>query len=86
MTGANRLLVGLAWPLMVFLHWMKDGHRAINLAPANAAEIGFLMLASLYAFVMHQSQHYADRFRRSGCDLRRLCLEGPQFAKDRQPR
>lgn len=52
MTGANRLLVGLAWPLMVFLHWMKDRHQAIDLAPANAAEIGFLMLASLYAFVI----------------------------------
>jgi cation:H+ antiporter len=52
MTGANRLLVGLAWPLMVLLHWMKDRHRAIDLAPANAAEVGFLMLASLYAFVI----------------------------------
>lgn len=52
MTGANRLLVGLAWPLMVFLHWIKDRHRSIDLAPANAAEIGFLLLASLYAFVI----------------------------------
>ena len=52
MTGANRLLVGLAWPLMVLLHWMKDRHRSIDLAPANAAEIGFLLLASLYAFVI----------------------------------
>lgn len=52
MTGANRLLVGLAWPLMVFLHWIKDRHRSIDLAPANAVEIGFLLLASLYAFVI----------------------------------
>ena len=52
MTGANRLLVGLAWPLMVFLHWIKDRHRAIDLAPANATEIGFLLLPSLYAFVI----------------------------------
>jgi cation:H+ antiporter len=52
MTGANRLLVGLAWPLIVLLHWMKDGHRAIDLAPANATEFGFLFLASIYAFAI----------------------------------
>ena len=52
MTGANRLLVGLAWPLIVLLHWFKDRHRSIDLAPANAVEIGFLLLASLYAFVV----------------------------------
>lgn len=52
MTGANRLLVGLAWPLMVLVHWLKDRHRSIDLAPANAVEIGFLLLASLYAFVI----------------------------------
>jgi cation:H+ antiporter len=50
MTGANRLLVGVAWPLMVLLHWMKDRHRSVELAPTNAMEIGFLLLASLYAF------------------------------------
>jgi len=52
MTGANRLLVGLGWPLMVFLHWTKDRHRSVGLAPGNAVEIGFLLLASLYAFVI----------------------------------
>lgn len=52
MTGANRLLVGLAWPLMVGLHWMKDRHRSIGLAPGNAVEVGFLLVASLYAFVI----------------------------------
>ncbi len=52
MTGANRLLVGLAWPVIVILHWMKDRHRAIELNPSNAIEIGFLLLASVYAFVI----------------------------------
>ncbi|MCK9908004.1 sodium:proton exchanger [Microbacteriaceae bacterium K1510] len=52
MTGANRLLVGLAWPLIVLLHWLRDRHRSIDLAPANAVEVGFLLLASLYAFVI----------------------------------
>ena len=52
MTGANRLLVGLAWPLLVLLHWLKHRNRSIELAPANAIEIGFLLLASLYAFII----------------------------------
>jgi cation:H+ antiporter len=41
MTGANRLLVGLAWPLMVVIHWLRTRERRIDLAPVNAAEIVF---------------------------------------------
>ncbi|AZS19389.1 sodium:proton exchanger [Caulobacter flavus] len=52
MTGANRLLVGLAWPLMVLLHWLKTRNKALELSPVNAVEIAFLMLGSLYAFVI----------------------------------
>lgn len=52
MTGANRLLVGLAWPLMVLLHWWRTRQRSIALATVNMVEIGFLLLASLYAFVI----------------------------------
>ena len=52
MTGANRLLVGVAWPLLALLHWIKDRHRAIELTNDNAIEVSFLLLASLYAFVI----------------------------------
>ena len=52
MTGANRLLVGLAWPLILLLHWWRTRNRAIPLAPANIIEILFLFIASLYAFVI----------------------------------
>lgn len=52
MTGANRLLIGLAWPLLVFLHWRRTGDRAIALDPANRVEILFLLLPSLYAFLI----------------------------------
>ncbi|MFC6738067.1 hypothetical protein [Methylobacterium tardum] len=31
---------------------MKDRHRSIGLAPGNAVEVGFLLVASLYAFVI----------------------------------
>ena len=52
MTGANRLLVGLAWPLLVAIHWARGGGRAVELTRANAVEVAFLLLASLYAFVI----------------------------------
>lgn len=52
MTGANRLLVGLAWPLILLLHWWRSRNRVIALAPANIIEIIFLFIASLYAFVI----------------------------------
>jgi cation:H+ antiporter len=52
MTGANRLLVGLAWPMLVLLHWWKTRQRQIPLAPVNGIEIVFLLLPSLYAFTI----------------------------------
>lgn len=50
MTGANRLLVGLAWPLLVLLHWYRTRERAIQLLPANRTEILSLLIPSIYAF------------------------------------
>ena len=52
MTGANRLLVGFAWPMVVFLHWRRTRDRAVELLPSNTVELTFLLLASIYAFVI----------------------------------
>lgn len=52
MTGANRLLVGVAWPLLALLHWWRSKERRISLAPANGVEVAFLLLPSLYAFTI----------------------------------
>jgi cation:H+ antiporter len=52
MTGANRLLIGLAWPAMVLLHWWKSRRQGIELAPANAVEVVALAASSAYAFVI----------------------------------
>lgn len=54
MTGSNRLLLGLGWPLMLFLLmlWGRSKGRAItavNLKPSRRVELAFLGLASLYA-------------------------------------
>lgn len=52
MTGANRLLVGTGWSLIVLLFWWRSGRRGVQLFPQNSAEIVFLALASVYAFVI----------------------------------
>ncbi len=52
MTGANRLLVGFGWPLIVLLFWWRSGKRNVQLSPDNVPEIVYLSLASLYSFVI----------------------------------
>jgi len=52
MTGANRLLIGAGWPLIVGLYWWHSGKKAVELSWDNAAEIAYLALASLYSFVI----------------------------------
>lgn len=52
MTGANRLLIGTAWPLIVFLYWWRSGKRTVQLRWSNSVELAFLALGSIYAFVI----------------------------------
>ncbi len=52
MTGANRLLIGTGWPLIALLYWWRSRARSVPLQAANAVEIAFLAIASLYAFVI----------------------------------
>ena len=62
MTGSNRLLMGLGWPVVVLVSIVvarKAGSRksgaktdAVALEPANRVELGFLLFAGVVAFVM----------------------------------
>lgn len=52
MTGANRMLIGLAWPLMVWLHWWRSKQKGVVLDRENSVEFVFLAAASAYAFVI----------------------------------
>jgi cation:H+ antiporter len=54
MTGSNRLLLGLGWPLilglLMFWGWRRgQSVTAVNLKPSRRVELGYLCLASLYA-------------------------------------
>ena len=52
MTGANRLLVGLGWPVVVWLYLARWKVPAIRLAPGDMVAVRFLGVATLYAFVI----------------------------------
>ncbi len=52
MTGANRLLVGFGWPLIVLLYWWRSRKATVDLDPDNVIEISYLALGSLYSFII----------------------------------
>lgn len=61
MTGSNRLLMGLGWPVVVLVSIMaarKVGARkttGLTLEPANRVELGFLLIAGVVAFAIPAS-------------------------------
>jgi len=61
MTGSNRLLMGLGWPVVVLVGIMvarKSGSAkstGLTLEPANRVELGFLLIAGVLAFVIPAS-------------------------------
>jgi cation:H+ antiporter len=52
MTGANRLLIGLGWPLIAMLYAWKYRQREIRLDDRQGLEIAFLLIATLYSFIL----------------------------------
>ena len=52
MTGANRLLIGLFWPVIVGLVWYRQRKRVVELGRENGLEIIILLAATAYAFVI----------------------------------
>ena len=49
MTGANRLLIGVAWTSIAAIHWFKSGQR-VFLNQDQRTEVLFLGMATAYAF------------------------------------
>jgi cation:H+ antiporter len=62
MTGANRLLIGVGWSMVVFIAWYRlrrtralpRGHRwdGIRLTRDHSIELGFLWIATLYSLTL----------------------------------
>lgn len=67
MTGSNRLLIGLGWPVVVVFAWLRkrrepperrDRHpTAVLLSKQRSAEIAFLGVASLYTITLPLRTH-----------------------------
>lgn len=52
MTGANRILIGLGWSLLVFVSFFQRREAQLVVHPAQRIELGFLLMATLYSFVL----------------------------------
>jgi cation:H+ antiporter len=50
MTGANRLLVGFAWPTVFFLFWLRERKRDLAVGEGNSVGLVFLAAATIYSF------------------------------------
>lgn len=57
MTGANRLLIGIGWSMVVFIAFYRSRHRtpvlrAVQLDRPHAVEVSFLAIATLYSLTL----------------------------------
>jgi cation:H+ antiporter len=50
MTGANRLIIGVAWAMVAFLWWMRSRKRSVKIDKSHSLEFSFLFLVTLYSF------------------------------------
>jgi cation:H+ antiporter len=52
MTGANRLLIGLGWATVVLVACRRGRTHSLRLEPHHRVELRFLLLATLYSFLV----------------------------------
>jgi cation:H+ antiporter len=52
MTGANRLLIGFGWALVVLIACQRSGRGELEIHPRQRLEIRFLLWSTLYSFVI----------------------------------
>ena len=60
MTGANRLLVGLAWPVVFFLFWIRQRQKrnaTLAVGEQNSVGLIFLAVATIYSFSIPARGH-----------------------------
>lgn len=61
MTGANRLLLGLGWPVVALAYFLSKRGRGtkLELEPHQRVDIGFLAIAGLYSLVIPLTRQLA---------------------------
>lgn len=57
MTGANRLLIGLAWPAVFAMYYYRTRQRELKVGGQNAVGLVFLAIATLYSLSIPLRDH-----------------------------
>ena len=52
MTGANRVLIGVGWSMLVFTLFARTRKRTLDVSPNQRLELGFLLLATIYSLII----------------------------------
>lgn len=52
MTGANRILIGVGWALVVLVYFFKFRKRSIPLDPSQGLELSLLLMATIYTLII----------------------------------
>ena len=52
MTGANRLLIGIAWPMVIAIGWLRFRKSMVSLETQHGLELIVLLAATVYAFTI----------------------------------
>lgn len=50
MTGANRLLIGLGWPMVLLIFFIRSRKKALQLDKGHGTEVFYMACATVYAF------------------------------------
>ncbi len=52
MTGANRLLIGLGWPMVLLIFFLRSKKKALQLSKEHGTEVFYMLCATAYAFTI----------------------------------
>jgi cation:H+ antiporter len=52
MTGANRLLIGIAWPMVIVVGWLRFRRSTVTLEREHGLELVVLLAVTIYAFTI----------------------------------
>ena len=52
MTGANRVLIGVGWSMLVFVLVLRTGKKELEVHPSQRLELGFLLLVTIYSLIL----------------------------------
>ena len=52
MTGANRILIGVGWPVVILAYWWRSSNNHIELSRGQNTELRYLLFATVYSFVI----------------------------------